>query len=458
MMQPFLPDDFDFTGSTIEARRIEEQSILTATRKNYSFERYLASGSQGRVVLYSGDNPGNRDNKVVFKFYVPASSSTQNPDDGTDKKYKAQVNEKDFLSPLSFFPRMSAYYRELRESHEVKFDSNLDVLVDGDMMTRREFVKACFGYKNLERIQDDPYCITPQPIFKANCLQKDGICYNPLVEPLSDLQRAFETSSSDTSLYTYEEGPTLHDLLHDGVKDTNLAHKFLYTVSLMHWNGVMHRDLKPDNVVVNPDGRVTLLDCGIAMRFSPGDRLAALAGMEGYPFQPQSFGSPTAKNWFGSRLFSAPEHRLPQVEYSNKHDIFSCGVLAALIETGEHPYMPGVPYGALLDTSVKRTYADKLNRVDNPNIYQQFLDMHRSFKERHDLGYEDMFHIEAEKRPNRMSLVARQMGFQMPFLPPYFGFVEIGPERFRRLSQTRPFYQRLQEEQIPCWWQDVERA
>ena len=41
------------------------------------------------------------------------------------------------------------------------------------------------------------------------------------------------------------------------------------TLQCVHEQGVVHRDLKPDNIVVGPDGRITLMDFGIALRQPP---------------------------------------------------------------------------------------------------------------------------------------------------------------------------------------------
>lgn len=60
----------------------------------------------------------------------------------------------------------------------------------------------------------------------------------------------------------------------------------LETLSHVHATGVIHRDLKPDNVLVRPDGRPVVLDFGISQLHTPGAddlmRRALLAGTARY--------------------------------------------------------------------------------------------------------------------------------------------------------------------------------
>lgn len=46
-------------------------------------------------------------------------------------------------------------------------------------------------------------------------------------------------------------------------------------VSCLHKQGVVHRDIKPDNVFVSSDGKLILGDCGLAFRSEDGDRPTA---------------------------------------------------------------------------------------------------------------------------------------------------------------------------------------
>jgi len=46
----------------------------------------------------------------------------------------------------------------------------------------------------------------------------------------------------------------------------------------LHKGGILHRDLKLENVLVNPDGYLTLIDFGVSKKVKPGDTTETLVG------------------------------------------------------------------------------------------------------------------------------------------------------------------------------------
>jgi serine/threonine protein kinase len=88
-----------------------------------------------------------------------------------------------------------------------------------------------------------------------------------------------------------------------------------------HQHDVIHRDVKPANIFVQPDGNVKLLDFGIA-------RL----GKEG-----ESAGHTRTGNIIGTVAYMAPE-RLLGATVDGRSDIFSAGVLLYLLLTGHQPF------------------------------------------------------------------------------------------------------------------------
>ena len=88
-----------------------------------------------------------------------------------------------------------------------------------------------------------------------------------------------------------------------------------------HRNDVIHRDVKPGNVILQPDGVVKLLDFGIA-RQEKSDRGLTRTG-----------------NVIGTLHYMAPE-RLRNQPFDGRSDVFSTGVLLYQLITGRLPF-PG---------------------------------------------------------------------------------------------------------------------
>jgi eukaryotic-like serine/threonine-protein kinase len=84
---------------------------------------------------------------------------------------------------------------------------------------------------------------------------------------------------SDTRFIVLElvEGETLAEILHRGPMATEDALKFALQIAMAieaaHEKGVIHRDLKPANIKITPDGKVKVLDFGLAKAFEsdPGN-------------------------------------------------------------------------------------------------------------------------------------------------------------------------------------------
>jgi serine/threonine protein kinase/dipeptidyl aminopeptidase/acylaminoacyl peptidase len=71
------------------------------------------------------------------------------------------------------------------------------------------------------------------------------------------------------------DGPTLADRLQRGrvpvAEALMVAHQIADALEAAHERGVIHRDLKPGNIKVKPDGTVKVLDFGLAKAAAPGD-------------------------------------------------------------------------------------------------------------------------------------------------------------------------------------------
>lgn len=99
-------------------------------------------------------------------------------------------------------------------------------------------------------------------------------------------------------------------------------------VQFAHQNLVVHRDLKPDNILVAEDGKPRLLDFGTAKLLSPN--FAGAGSQPGSEFTRQGFQSYTPQ-------YASPEQVLGD-PITSASDSYSLGVLLYLLLTGTLPY------------------------------------------------------------------------------------------------------------------------
>lgn len=132
-----------------------------------------------------------------------------------------------------------------------------------------------------------------------------------------------------------KDGALFHSLLKeykDGVMPhravRNLVKEVLEAVSHLHKNGILHRDIKPDNLVVQLHDDPS----------SPGGKVKKVALID-FDHADTEFSplSPSKnRHYYGTARFNAPESFLG--DYSASSDLYSIGAILYLLITGEMPY------------------------------------------------------------------------------------------------------------------------
>jgi serine/threonine protein kinase len=144
------------------------------------------------------------------------------------------------------------------------------------------------------------------------------------------IARLLDYGESDWLLYYtmgFFEGPTLRKRL-DAVRRLPLrealsvADQMLDALGYAHAHGIVHRDVKPENIVLSPDAGVVLVDFGIAR---------AIAESEGERVTRSGF-------TVGTSTYMSPEQAAGSRALDQRSDIYSFGCLLFECLTGEPPF------------------------------------------------------------------------------------------------------------------------
>ena len=111
----------------------------------------------------------------------------------------------------------------------------------------------------------------------------------------------------------------------------DIAAQITRALDAAHAKGVVHRDIKPGNIVISEASQVKVLDFGLARRFRIAD--TGELGLEGSTIP----GRP-----LGTANYMAPE-RILQLPLDPRSDLFSLGVVIYEMATGRLPFAGASP-------------------------------------------------------------------------------------------------------------------
>ena len=126
----------------------------------------------------------------------------------------------------------------------------------------------------------------------------------------------------------YVEGTKLSDVLRQGrlepLQALAIAAQVALALGEAETREIVHRDIKPDNIIITPDNSLKVLDFGIA-------RLAGAPGVT------------TTGVFVGTPAYSAPEQFLDEADI--RSDIYALGIVLFLMLSGELPFRAPTPTG-----------------------------------------------------------------------------------------------------------------
>ncbi len=146
----------------------------------------------------------------------------------------------------------------------------------------------------------------------------------------------FDQGEDDGSVYLAMElvpGRTLRDVVRDEaplspLRAVTLVQEVARALAAAHAAGVVHRDVKPENVLLGEDGAVKVADFGLARALESG------AG--------QSTATATGGLLIGTVSYLAPELVLGEAA-DPRSDVYACGVVLYELLTGGKPHTGDTP-------------------------------------------------------------------------------------------------------------------
>lgn len=134
----------------------------------------------------------------------------------------------------------------------------------------------------------------------------------------------------------FVRGKSYKTIVNKHPEGTDLHHFFglilpvIDGVAYAHHRNVAHRDLKPDNLMLNADGQAKILDFGLVKFLDGGiDSFETVAGMV-----------------LGSAGYMSPEQASGE-ELDYRTDIFSLGVIMYELLTGKNPFESHTPFATI---------------------------------------------------------------------------------------------------------------
>jgi serine/threonine protein kinase len=158
-----------------------------------------------------------------------------------------------------------------------------------------------------------------------------------------------------------------------------------------HERGIVHRDIKPGNIIINPQGEVKLMDFGIARVNQPGEQS-------------------DNEEVIGTAEFMSPE-QVRGKAVDGRADIYSLGIMAYKMTTGRCPFEDADPYVIL-----KRHLRDPIPPAKDlnpkvPDDLNRF--MIKALEKEREKRYQNCADIIRDLTPRESTMLAQPKGVRI---------------------------------------------
>ena len=184
---------------------------------------------------------------------------------------------------------------------------------------------------------------------------------HPNIVPIYDFS---ELEGRPYLVMKYIEGETLKDVLqrlsagNSGLERgevVRIAQAVGSALAYAHQQGVLHRDVKPSNVLIASTGQIYLADFGLARIAQAGSSTL------------------TSETLVGTPYYISPEQALSQVNLDARTDVYSFGVMLYEMVVGRVPFSGDTPFAVIHDHLYTPLPIPHLINPDVPEAVEQVL-------------------------------------------------------------------------------------
>ena len=187
----------------------------------------------------------------------------------------------------------------------------------------------------------------------------------------ANIVRAYDVdheTEKDTEIHflvmEYVEGQSLQEIIQaDGVLDYVTTADYMRQAAAglahAHTAGMVHRDIKPGNLLVDRHGTVRILDLGLARFFADDDE--------------QSLTVAHDEKVLGTADYLAPEQALDSHSVDARADIYSLGCTCYFLLTGHPPFTEGTLAQRLMSHQTREPPPIRNDRSDLPESLESII-------------------------------------------------------------------------------------